>query len=307
MLVAKLCDFGLSCALEAPWLPELVPIGIWPPEAVLSPSAIGYRLEGDVWAFGLMLVDALRGGQVRGSVVHEWVSSTAHEQPELSSVLDQLLFAAAASSSVTTDAMPTAVSTVTDYKLIEGQAVEAPAAAVLETCPQPSDSSTSSPPEEYYVSRRMHQMGRIADPVEASAQWRERLFIPDDVLDRLTPVLHALLPVLIQWCVRARSEQRPSMEIVALLLRRACAGRLELHTLPEQIIRHRLKELRWTFGDGVFLGAICRGRGMRLDVGSVIDLDEKASDGGAQLLGGFMYSQQVRFILCLLCLFVRSE
>ncbi len=166
------------------------------------------------------------------------------------------------------------------------------------------------PPEEYYVSRRMHQMGVLADPVAALAQWRERLFIPGDVLNRLPSVFRTLLPVLIQWCVRGRSEQRPSMEIVALLLRRACVGRLELHELPEQIVPHRLKELHWTFGDGVFLGAICRGRGTLLDVGSEIDLDGKASDGGAQLLGGVLYSQQVRLSLCILCpfcLFVRSK
>ena len=100
------------------------------------------------------------------------------------------------------------------------------------------------------------------------------------------------------------------MEIVALLLRRACAGRLELHELPEQIVPHRLKELHWTFGDGVFLGAICRGRGTPLDVGSEINLDENASNGGAQLLGGLLYSHQVRLSLCIFCpfcLFVRSE
>jgi len=301
VLTAKLCDFGLSCALEAPWLPDLVPVGIWPPEAVLSPSASSYQLGGDVWAFGLMLVDALRAGQVCGSVAHEWVLSPAHSQPELSVVLDQLFSAFAAPIIVATDAVLTAASTVTDYKFIEGQVVVAPAATAQVVCQLPSDFSTSMPPEEYYVSRRMHQMGGLADPVAALAQWRERLLIPGDALDRLPLVLGTLLPVLVQWCVRAQPEQRPSMEVVALLLRQACVGRLELNALPEQIVPHRLKELHWTFGDGVFLGAICRGRGTPLGMGDEIDLNKQASDGGAQILGGLLYSQQVRLLLCALC------
>ncbi len=273
VLSAKLCNFGLSCALEAPWLPDLVPVGIWPPEAVLLPSANSYQLGGDVWAFGLMLVDALRAGQVHGSVVHEWLSSPAHAQPELSSVLDQLLSASAASISVHSTA-----SAVTDVKLIEGQALAAAEQGVYQPSPDPT--------------------------VAALAQWRERLFISVDVLDRLTLVLRTLLPVVVQWCVRAQPEQRPSMEIVALLLRQAYEGRLELNLLPEQIIPHRLKEPHWTFGDGVFLGAICRDRGKPLGLGSEIDLDEIASDGGVRLLGGLLYSQQVRLSPLPLLVFV---
>jgi hypothetical protein len=76
-LVAKLCDFGLACAISSPWQPELFPAGIWAPEMVASAQLVPYGVAADVWAFGLLLVDVLGRGQTQSSayVPHAWFSS----------------------------------------------------------------------------------------------------------------------------------------------------------------------------------------------------------------------------------------
>ena len=44
---AKVCDFGLSCAIASPWVPESVPSGIWPPEVLgLGPPFAGGPADG---------------------------------------------------------------------------------------------------------------------------------------------------------------------------------------------------------------------------------------------------------------------
>jgi serine/threonine protein kinase len=318
VLTAKLCDFGLSCAVEAPWLPELAPLGIWPPEAVLAPSPSAYGTSGDVWAFGLMLVDVLRGGHEQGSVDHAWLAT--HEQPELNALLDGIWAASDASvvSVDLTDLTGSVDAALSGYHLV-GAAAAASAPAMATGVPDISlqDQAVSNTQGSSLEESKNHAPALEAAPnvidtyqqVNAAARflavrnesdWRERMLIPHGVLDSLPSSLRSLVPVLAQWCTRVDALQRPSMELVVLLLCQAHRGPVELNALPEQVVPGRLAESHWTLGDGALLGAICRRRGIPLDLGANVDLkgslgghEPKVSDGGEQLLGGLLYSRQV--------------
>ncbi len=63
MNIAKMCDFGLSCAKEAVWWSpsDEGPTGTWPPE-VVNRGMRWYSTASDVWSFGLMLASAFHRG-----------------------------------------------------------------------------------------------------------------------------------------------------------------------------------------------------------------------------------------------------
>jgi serine/threonine protein kinase len=58
---AKLSDFGLSAHVKYPDTPDEVPIAIWAPECIAATPKQPYAFACDVWAFGLMLVEAVNG------------------------------------------------------------------------------------------------------------------------------------------------------------------------------------------------------------------------------------------------------
>ncbi len=291
-LMAKLCDFGLSCAVEAPWLPDLAPLGIWPPEAVLSPSPSAYGTSGDVWAFGLMLVDVLRGGREQGSVDHDWLAS--YEQPELNALLD-IFWDARDVSAVNANQADAAGSVNAALSVEEKQQAQSADKKLL----LPVLDAATDPAARVLA-------------ICSESDWRERLSIPVVVLGNLPPALRSLLPLLVSCCTRVDALQRPSMELVALLLRQAHRGLQELESSPEQVVRGRLFELQWKFGDGILLGALCQCRGVPLDLGTTVNLKgdlhkPHESDGGARLLGGILNSRQVSLRLTwswYLCCFI---
>jgi serine/threonine protein kinase len=111
-LVAKLCDFGLSCAVTSPWLPDLVPLDVWPPEVLASFPRATYGFGGDVWAFGLLLVDLLRRGAEEGCVPHAWFAVPSTRATLMATELDFasavacLMASGSESATATTDPTP---------------------------------------------------------------------------------------------------------------------------------------------------------------------------------------------------------
>ncbi len=259
-LIAKLCDFGLSCAIESPWLPELTPLSIWPPEAVLNWTPMSYGRGGDVWAFGLMLVDTMRRGYHQGSPVdHRWLASAQDEIPSVD---------------------------FTAWLL-----------ALLGRAPPPAVSlvDKNDTDDDDFVDDNASVYEEVSTEVQGGlAAWRARIELSDTILADLNPALRVLIPFLVQWCTRVDPIRRPSMAVVALLLRQAASERFDFLELPEAVVSGRLHEPHWTFGDGEFFGTVCRVRGRMLILSGQVDLcGGKCSDGGALLLGGLMNLQQV--------------
>jgi serine/threonine protein kinase len=316
-LVAKACDFGLSCAVSSPWQPELVPVGVWPPETIVGPRRAPYSFAADVWAFGLLLVDMLRRGRVEGRVPHAWLLRNGSN----GSAVDRL-------AAVMLGTSPNA---------------SAAAASAADVAVAPAPVTTSATEAQFYIPAFAYDHvdrtseatdGREADPVDAAESTYQRYAEVDDETDGYTTVdLHlesdeqqdrdswqrriALsaadlaivpaatrewIPLLVEWCMQVDPACRPSMKTVSSLLRSAAKGASsrDWAALPEAVVPARLAEACWTQGDGHLLAALCRQRGRPVVVADG-ELISKVSEGGAQLLCGLTQMQQVCVCMSRVC------
>ncbi len=181
MFRVKLSHFAWACPLHRPGMwQDLAPPDIWPPEVVTLELPFGYA--GDVFAFGLLLVDVLNRGVVWGELDHAAVVVSGPHVP----ALDVEAFVKACEDGVA-DAHPDRA------RVPSADHMEAVVVAALSQQPIPGFDS--------------HQLR------ERLQSWDLRRSLHDPVT--------ALpgLPLLIQWCTHPVPSERPSMRMVACLLR----------------------------------------------------------------------------------------
>jgi serine/threonine protein kinase len=251
----KVCDFGLACALQRSWEPDERPESIWPPEVVAKDQP--FTCAGDVFSFGLLMADLLNHGRVSGRLDHAAVAEWA-DQPELD--VEALVHAmetasaapeAFASDAVIAAAVPAAPSASVHvsgsgsdpsqpympmYRGLQ-QGDNAPRRSSRYESRRQQEGSHSSPSSstdsvDIYDSLGSSGASSSAaasaeekDPSFVQVQWAVRCALQDP--SAVSPVL----PLLIQWCTRAMPSQRPSMRLVACLLR--LAPTRDLSALPE--------------------------------------------------------------------------
>ncbi len=298
-LVAKLCDFGLSCLLTSPAEPDVHVMDptVWPPECI-GRSGAAYGRGGDVWALGLLMVDVLRRGRRLGHVNHVWLNlPEVRSALQLQSEFDfddmtQLLMAessavvSADGAAAAASAVPGSSATATAASAHSHRMAAAAAAAV-----DLKASAVSYIDEEQSASANVP-----LDMLAERAAWEARVMLADSDLLDLPPPATQLLRHLVAWCTRLDPVRRPSMIMVALVLQQVATGQPSCNwrVLPEAIVPARLGQKLWSMGDGEFLAALCRYRGAPVGHRTALPSVLVASDGGAQLLGALWHARQLR-------------
>jgi serine/threonine protein kinase len=296
-LVAKMCDFGLSSAVSTPWDPELVPLGIWPPE-VVGPRRESYAMSSDVWAFGLLLVDVLNRGHASGYVNHHWLATSLVPIVPLNFAA---LFATVWGSEPTVPPSPTTTtncgavmqrvlaSCMSDTTLVQ----VAPESVVSACDAQPSD-YVELPNDEYYSDG--YTTVDLQVPVHSHEReiqaWDSRVQISSTALSALNPVARAVVLFLVSWCTRLDPQHRPSMFMAHALLQFA---EVPPDTVLQQLLKYLPRELgrlHWTKGDAEALIALCRHQGHPFVLPSNRDgqVFLALSAPGAQLLGALLHA-----------------
>jgi serine/threonine protein kinase len=307
-LVAKMCDFGLSCAVSSPWQPELVPVSVWAPETIAGPRRAAYSVAADVWAFGLLLVDMLRRGRAEGRVPHAWLVRSGgcsnFEVDRLAAVLS------GAPSVAYTE--PVSEADVTAPVPATSATAEAPPyTPIYDRVDRISEATDGTgvrnAPVDGPIYQRYAEVGDEADGyttvdlhLESAEQqdrdsWQRRIALSAADMAIVQADTRELVPLLVGWCTQVDAARRPNMEMVLSVLRHAVTGEAggDWIALPEAIVPARLGEVHWMEGDGRLLAALCRQRGRPVVVADGNLSDGKVSDGGARLLGGLMQEQQV--------------
>jgi serine/threonine protein kinase/Ran GTPase-activating protein (RanGAP) involved in mRNA processing and transport len=301
-LVAKLCDFGLSCVVASYAEPDKWDDSVWPPEC-MGRSAVDYGRCGDVWAFGLLVIDVLRRGRCVGHVNHRWLALP--EGLEGRTALEQLKFDLDFMAQALL-AEPEAVAVVDDAALSHPSAGSCAAASVSahddslaaerSDRHHPGRYNRTDDKSPWSCSDRMSIGAIDLAPLDMAAEqtaWEARVTLTDE-LSGLSPTAGRLVQQLVAWCLCVDPARRPSMEMVGLVLRQVVTGRPSCNwlALPESIVPGRLHEEHWTVGDGELLAALCRHR--RAPVDHVLPSDLIASDGGVQLLCALKRARQVQ-------------
>jgi serine/threonine protein kinase len=302
-LVAKMCDFGLSSAVSTPWVPELVPLGIWPPE-VVGPRREGYAMSSDVWAFGLLLVDVLNRGNTVGYVNHHWLAMSPVPVVPLDFAA---LFATVWGCESTVSPSPTSTncgavmqrvfaSCVSDTPSVQvtPESVTPAAAAASDAPPPPSDYVDLPVDEQYYDGYTTVdlQVPAMHSEERERQAWDKRIQISPAALSDLNPVARAVVHFLVSWCTRLDPQLRPSMFMVHTLLQFAVtAPSMALQKLFKHLPGD-LGRLHWTKGDAEALIALCRHQGHPFILPSNRDAQVKLalSTPGAQLVGALLHA-----------------
>ncbi len=314
-LVAKVCDFGLSCTVSSPWQPELVPVGVWAPETIAGPRREPYSIAADVWAFGLLLVDTLRRGRVEGRVPHAWLlrhgCCGGRETDRLAAVLGGASsVASSAAASVADAALPARVTSPTAevhrytpiYDRLAGSSEVTDGTWTMKDRvggPEPIYQRYAMVDDEAdgYTLPTLN-LHLESDEQHERDSWQRRIALSAADLAIMPAATREWIPALVGWCTQVDPARRPSMEMVLSVLRQAAKGEASCDwtALPEAIVPARLAEAHWTEGDGRLLAALCRQRGRPLVMADVGLRLRKVSVGGARLLGGLMQEQQVHIV-----------
>ena len=250
-LIVKVCDFGLACALQRPWEPEVGPFSIWPPEVVAQDQP--FTSAGDVFSFGLLLADMMNQGRVNGWLDHAavagWVDQPALDVEALVQSVEATAGApepGASDAVIAADVLAVPSASVSGSGSVASQPYMPIYRGLQRQDYVPCLSSRDESRHEQKHAH-LHSSQHSVDPYDsrgsrgmsssaaASAEEQDPSFLRDQWAARCAlrdpSAVSPALPLLIQWCTHAVPSQRPSMRLLACLLRSVPTRSLD--ALPE--------------------------------------------------------------------------
>ncbi len=226
----KLCDFGLACDVSKPWQPEIAPLWIWPPEVMVLHQP--FSSAGDVFSFGLLLVDALNQGLVRGLLDHDVVASLVLPPTDM----DAVIRTAESDIAVSATTLDVSAASAEDVKQTDNSS-PLPMHSVLQSvqympfsrAPSQVASASAVFTSGFTRSCFAEQTSNLqTDPLRSWALRRSLLYP-----NAISPAL----PLLIEWCTHPIPTARPSMRLMACVLQllhhRDLSGLPDLFMSPE--------------------------------------------------------------------------
>ncbi len=315
----KLSDFGLAMRVRFPWLPAVMPLGVWPPE--VFPRQPHFEFSGDTFSFGLMLVDILNGGQSTGSLQHHALldaqrcgalveaplapediarafalsvmrhTTRASDGMPHGSAHESLLRSASAAP---TTSGPTISESSRNLSAHDDQSLTPDEQASADDYFQISHASSGTAPAKGTGHYDYFQRGPVYTPTRHCIQRQDTAVLESDHADALKEwrdrcalisesSLFPMWRVLIDWCTRIEYVQRPSVRLVACLLVLLGQGG-NLNALPRMFMHEKWNNSPEQEADWLLLGVVMKQQRIPAIEWGGVPLSEWAVNMAAELL-----------------------